>query len=327
MDKGKKQLVETLNLMDRMKLFEGMQIERQQVNRDQIIDILDAQDDTNAGCYVSLTYVNGKSFYNTKRSWRKPDVDKALSGYGPEGNEHWYPQVKQFNDDETGQIKKLNGIAGIIMVTRYVLHWTTEKNYGKAYGEYSDKLRDLRMRNGVGIQTAGVLGDPLHQVEKSDYTQNAVTSNAGNIEKRFNAAGSPKSKTTFYVVNQEGSILGEIPSAVVNSMNAPYSEPKPEKAVSDVLQGEALELYMREKAELDKTFQGQGFHLDKILAIVATVNGKPYYYINDMVKAEVKKGSGLYVNSGDLVNLAKEQLSKSFEEVNDYDPNINNFAN
>ena len=325
MDNCKKQLNEALSLMNRMNLFEGLDIERKQVGRDEIFDILDSQDETNAGCYISLTYVNGKSFYTTKKNWRKSDMDNALSGYEEQGNEHWYPQIKQFNDDETGEIKKLKGIAGIIMVTRYVLHWTTEKNYGKAYGEYSEKLRDLRMRNGIGIQTAGILGDPLHQISKNDYSPNVVTSNAGNDEKRFNAAGSPKSKTTFYVVGENGSILGEIPQNIVNSMNVPYSPPKPEKAVSDVLQGEALELYMKEKAELDKSFNGKAFHFNKILSIVATVNGKPYYYINDMAKVEVKKDSGLFVNSSDLVNIAKEELSKSFEEANDFDPVMHGF--
>lgn len=315
-----KQLNEALSLMNRMNLYEGVKIERKQVGRNDIIDILDAQDETNAGCYVSLTYVTGKSFYGTKRSWRTDDMTKALKGYGEEGNEHWYPQIKQFNDDSEGNIKKLQGIAGIIMVTRYVLHWTTEKNYGKAYGAYADKLRDLRMRNGVGVQTAGILGDPMHQVEKNDASSNVVTNTRGDVEKRFNAAGSPASKSKFYVIGTNGQVIGEIPSSVVNAMSAPFQAPKPEKAVTDVLSGEALELYMKEKAELDKTFQGKSFNLDKILSIVATVNGKPYYYINDMAKVEVKKDSGLFVSSNDLVEIAKKELSNSFDEIVDYDP-------
>lgn len=43
-----KQLNEALSLMNRMNLYEGVKIERKQVGRNDIIDILDAQDETNA---------------------------------------------------------------------------------------------------------------------------------------------------------------------------------------------------------------------------------------------------------------------------------------
>lgn len=322
MTKERNQIAEAINLMARMHLLEDAEkIERQQVGRDGIIKVLDDADKTNAGCYVSLTYVTGKSFYTTKRKWRKNDVDKALNGYGEEGNEHWFPQIKQFNDDEEGTIKSLKGIAGIIMITKYVLHWTTRENYKKQYGAYAEKLHNLRMKNGIGRESDGMLDDAHHTVDSTDATGSLDINNKGNLEKRLNVIGTPPSKTSFYVVGEDGSILGSIPNNVVNSMNAiPSTEIKPEKDVAAALQGEALELYMSEKSELDKEFKAKAFLMDKTLAIVATVNRVPYYYINDAIKVETKDGSGLFVKPESLVNLAREQLSELYDAVNNYDP-------
>lgn len=322
MAKEKNQIAEAINLMSRMNLLEDVEKpKRQQVGRDGIIRILDEADKTNAGCYISLTYASGKSFYNTKAKWRKDDMTTALNDYSPEGNEHWYPQIKQFNDDETGTIKKLKGIAGIVMITKYVLHWTTRPNFKKQYGAYREKLSNLRMRNGIGIATDGTLGDAHHTVDNTDATGSLDLNNKGNLEKRLNVIGTPPSKTSFYVVGEDGSILGTIPNNVVNSMNPiPSYDVKPEKDVAAALQGEALELYMSEKAELDKEFKAKAFLMDKTVAIVATVNGVPYYYINDAVKVETKDGSGLFVKPESLVKLAQNQLSELYDEVNNYDP-------
>ena len=314
----KTQLNETIDLMKRMNLFEGA-TPRQQVTRDEIIDILNSQDESAGGTYVSFTYVKPQSFYVTRKNWRKDDVTNTLSNYGEEGNEHWYPYIKKFNDDETQ--KKLNGIDGIIVTTRYNVHWTTPESYKKAYADYSEKLHNLRMKNGIGLDSDGMLGDNHNQRQTSDY--GPQFNQTGKLSKDFNMASmTTKPKSTCYVVGNDGLIKGEIPDEMIKVMNKPYTPQGPEKSVSEVLSGEALEAYMKAKAELDKTFSPRNFLFDRILSIVATVNGTSYYYINDAIKSEIKAKSDIMVNPQDMQKIAIEQLSDSFKEIADYDPNI-----
>lgn len=321
MAKAKNQLTETIDLMSRMNLFEGVQPQRQRVNDSQMIDILNQQDDENAGCYISMMYAVGKKIYSRRQDWRGDEVNNVLSKYGEEGNEHWYPQIKQFTDDTT--VKKFTGIAGVIMVTRYVMHWTTKRSYDRAYGRYADSLKNARMKyNPNLIVRDGTLGDTHHTVEKTDVTGNFLVNNKGNLEKQFNVAGNPKSKTEFYVVGEDGSILGSIPQDVVASIS---SKPSPSKMGGDYLEVEmrdiddaAKELYLKEKAELSKSFIGKSYLWDRILAIVTTINNVPYYYLNDNINVEVKENSGLFVKAESLHRIAEEKLNIAFTEADDY---------
>lgn len=311
----KTQLNETIDLMKRMNLFEGNGTPRQQVTRDEIIDILKKQDENGGGTWVSFTYVMPQTFYNTKRNWRKDDVTNALANYQEKGNEHWYNAVKKFNDDDN--MKKMQGIDGIIVTKRYNVHWTTPKSHKNAYMKYVTGLHNLRMKYGIALDSDGMLGDNHNQREESDY--GPQFNQTGKLSKDINLAGSQPPKTTCYVVGNDGLIKGEIPGEMIKAMKKPYTPNGPEKAVAEVLSGEALEAYMKAKAELDKIYKNQNFLFDRILCIVATVNGQGYYYINDAVKSEIKAKSDIMVQPSELVKIAREQLSKSFEEVNNYD--------
>ena len=296
---------ETLDLMQRMNLFEGTE-PRVEVSRDEIFDILNTQDEKGGGQYCSFVYVKPQSFYKTKKNWRKDDIDSVLANYTKDGNEHWYDSVKGFNDDDTK--KKLLGIDGIIAVQKYNnVHWTTPESYNKAYSNYSEKLHNLRMRNGIGIESDGMLGDNHNQRERSDY--GPQFNQTGNLSKDFNLIN-VSVDSTCYVVGEDGLIKGKIGNDVIKAMNKIPTPKGPEKAVSDVLSGEALEAYMKAKAELDKEFNGKNFLLDKILCIKATVNGISYFYINDAVKTAIADKSEIYVQPSELVKIAKEQISE-----------------
>ena len=312
----KNQVNEAIDLMNRMNLFEANGNPRIQVGRDEIIDMLNQQDENGGGRYVSFIYVRPKEYYKTRRNWRSDDMKNVLSKYGKEGNEHWFDTVNDFNNDD--KIKKLN-LGGMIVTTRYNVHWTTKESYDRAYSSYAERLHNLRMRNGIGIESDGMLGDNHNQRQQTDYGPQMNQTNR--LSKDFNLASmTSKPISTCYLVDDEGMIKGEIPGDVVKGMNPLPSAPKPEKAVSDVLSGEALEAYMEAKAELDKEFNGKNFLFDRILSIVASVNGVAYYYINDALRSEIAKKSEVYVNPQEMVKIAREQLSASIKEVENYDP-------
>jgi hypothetical protein len=101
-------------------------------------------------------------------------------------------------------------------------------------------------------------------------------------------------------------------------MLAPYKERGVEKAVSDVLSGEALEAYAQAKRELDKTYRPTNLLFDKILCIAASVNGQSYYYINDALQSPIAKDSTVNINQSKMVEVAEELLDESFNELHNY---------
>lgn len=313
---------ETINLMQRMKLFEGNGNPRIQVTRNEIIDIMNEQDENGAGRWVSLIYVTVKPIYNTKKNWRKDDVDNVISKYSREGNESWFDAVSNFNNDSEGKIKKLGMNKSIVVVTKYLLNWTSDNSYAKAYSDYDDKLTTLRMRQGVAIQSAGKLGDNKNQ--RQDLGNQVQMNQTGNLSKDFNFANVKSSKTTCYVIDEGGHIIGELPEEMFKAMTKNTAPNLVEKDVQEALAGneEALNAYIEAKKEIMKAFKGRNLLFDRILAIVGSVNGTDYYYINDAVKHEISKDSGVFVSPQDLTDIAKEQLSTSITDVKNYQSQI-----
>lgn len=293
-----------------MHIDEAMSNNKVQVSRDEIIDILNAQDEKgNGGKFASITYVKPENIFKTKRSWRQNDVTDALNKHAEHSSKDWYQKLNSYNDPT---VKGYNPISAVIAVQRYVLNWTRDENYKKAYADYKTKLSDLRMRNGVAIDRDGMLGDNHNQREKSDY--GPQFNQTGNLSKDFNTANA-KVKSTCYIVDNEGKVVSEIPNEVIKSIKALPSAVKPEREVAMALSGPALDAYMKAKAELNKTFKTQNFVFDKILCISATVNGKSYYYINDMLKSPITPKSDVYVNPSDMVKIAEEQLGETFDAI------------
>lgn len=312
----KTQLNETIDLMRRMNLFEGYNTPRVQVGRSEMIDKIEEQDENGAGRWVSLTYVTVKPVYNTKKNWRKDDVDAALADYTRDGNEHWFDAVKSFNDDAEGKIKKLPMNKAIVVVRRYNLNWTSKASHDRAWGEYDDKMTDLRLRYGLPQK----MGDNHNQREKLDGV--VQVNQTGNLSKDFNFANVKSTKTTCYVINDAGHILGEFPEKLFKAMSKASTPLGPEKTAVEMLTPEDLQAYSDAKKELDAKFQNKNLLYDRILSIVASVNGVSYYYINDALKHEVGKDTGIFVNPQDMQKIGIEQLSDSFADIKNFDPNV-----
>ena len=310
----KTKLNETMDLMARMNLFEANNAgPRIQVTKDELIEKISEQDREGAGQWVSLTYVTVKPVYNTKRNWRKDDVDKALDGYSKEGNEHWFDAVTSFNNDTDGKIKKLNMNKSIIVVKRYNLNWTSKESYDKSWGEYEDSMTNLRLKYGLPQK----MGDNHNQRQTLDGV--VQMNQTGNLSKDFNFANVKSTKTMCYVVDDSGNILGEFPEKLFNAMTKPYSPPGPEKTAVEMLSQEDLEAYTKAKQELDAKFQSKNLLYDRILSIVASVNGVNYFYINDKIKHAISDTANL--NPKDMEKIAIEQLSGSIKDISTiYDP-------
>lgn len=284
---------------------------RRQVSRNEIIDILNASDDFNSnnGKFVSVTYVKPVSVYKMKKKWRSQDVKDALDLHKEKSGEDWYKKLSDFNQEGA---KGKNPISAVVVTQRYLLHWTSQDKFRRDYANYANKLSDLRMRNGIGLDSDGKLGFNHNQRQQSNT---GIQFNQTNkLSRDFNIAGS-KVKTTAYFVDETGHIVTELPSEVLDSMRALKKSYAPEKAVSQILSGPSLEAYIKAKAELDKSFRPKNLLFDRILCIAANVNGESYYYINDKLASPITDKSEVNVSPSEMIKIAEDQLSETFSEI------------
>lgn len=320
---SKKDLSIMLNLIERMDNNKSKMLikeaiknsKRVQVTRDQILDILDQQNDNNAGQYASFTYVTPIDPYKAKRKWRYDDVQNALDKHSNLSDREWYQSLSSYND---ASVKGDNPIQSIIAVHKYTIHWTSPKSYATKYAEYKNKLSDLRMRNGVGIESDGMLGDNNNQRQSMGYGD-VQANQTGNLSRDFNMIDST-CKTKWYILDENGSVIDSIPEELVKSMIAVPSKGEfsnVEVAVREALSGneEALQKYSDEKREIEKSFKGRNFLLDKILSIVATSEGMQYYYINDAIATKIRKKSDVNVNRSEFIKIAEEELEEQFNDI------------
>jgi hypothetical protein len=287
------------------------------VTRDEILDILDQADDqqnaTNSNLFATVTYVNAANLLKTKRSIDVEKLGGALNKHSDKSEEPWHRDLSAFRDAEKSSTK--NPIGAIVTVTRYLMQWQSLANYGRDYGEYRDGLSSLRMSHGIGIQTDGTLGDNHNQRQASDATDAGKFNQTGNLARDFNMKRCVNKKTTAYIVDENGSIVSEIPDDVMWSIHAKRSPRGVEAEVRNTLSGEALEAYANAKAELDAKFDGRNLLFDKMLCICCSVNGVSYYYINDALISKITKGSEVNVNPQEMVKIAEEQLDETFTGI------------
>ena len=296
---------------------------RIEVSRDKIIKILNDQDEkTNGGCYATVVYAQAESVYKTKKkgTWRPDDVNSMLDTTREKfGENEWHKQLSAYNDDSV-RPSTTNPVSNILLVTKYEVNWTTQENYGKASGEYGENLRNLRMKYNIARDSAGYLGDNHNQRQKLDGW--AQANQTGNLSKDFNMASAKVLASTLYMVDSEGRVVEEIPESAIKAMKAPYKEPGPEKAVSDVLSGDELQAYMEAKKELDAKFRGRTLNYDGIIAIKASVNRIKYYYIND--KGTLSAKNGFPVDQQKLTEIAEKSIGEKHNPITGFE--TNNYA-
>ena len=304
-------------LNEQQRIDEAISKNRVQVSRDEILDILDraddAQNEKNRGLFATVTYVKPANLLKTKRSIDSEKLGNALNKYQDKGEEQWHKDLTSFNSAEKSTTP--NPISAVITLTRYYLKWHSLKNYNNDYNTYNNALSDLRMRNGIAIDSDGALGDNHNQRQSSDATDAGKFNQTGNLSRDYNMARQIKqSDSTAYIVDENGSIVSELPSDVMWAIHGKVS-PRGgvESSVKKQLSGEALEAYAKAKAELDASFNPRNLLFDRTLCICCAVDGVSYYYINDKLVSAIAKNSEVNVNPQEMVEIAKEQLGESFD--------------
>jgi hypothetical protein len=297
---------------------EAVKTNRVQVTRDEIIKLLDDADNIqnkkHNGLFASITYVKPAEILKTKLKVNTEKLSGALDKYKDRSEEDWHKKLSSFKDAQKSNTP--NPISYIITVTRYNIRWHSEKDYDIAAAKYTSGLHDLRMKHGMAIQSDGTLGDNHNQRQKTDATGALKFNQTGNPARNVNMINKVGQKSTAYIVDETGHIVSEIPNDVMWSIHGKVStRGGVEAEVKKTLSGEALEAYAKSKAELDAQFDPRNLLYDRTLSICCSVNGVSYYYINDALIANIAKKSEVNVNQSEMVEIAKEQLGESFDEI------------
>lgn len=303
---------------EQMRIDEATAKNRVQVTRNEILNILDkaddAQNENNQGLFATITYVKPASLLKTKRSIDNEKLSSALDNHADKSDEEWHKNLSQFRDAEKSSTK--NPFSAIVTVTRYLIRWHSRSNYNADYNKYKTALNDLRMKNGIAIDSDGMLGDNKNQRQSTDATDSGQFNQTGNFARDFNLrkfVGKPKS--TAYLMDEDGNIVSEIPNDVMSIIRTKKAPKGVEAYVKKVLTGPALEEYAKAKAELDASFDTVNLLFDRILSICCSVNGTSYYYINDMLITKISNDSEVNVNAKEMVEIAKEQIGESFDGI------------
>ena len=318
----KKQTFNQAMINEEAMINEAVNPNATQVTRNEFLDILNAHQDSQDTKIFSLIYAKPEKIYGTKQNWRTDDVNKELANYGEEGNEHWYKQLKDFNDPALEGRKAKSPFAGVLAIQKYVLNMAGYTKYGDRYNKYKDALSNLRMRYGGGLNSDGMLGDNTNQRTKSDT--GAQFNQTGNLSIDIDLTSKVRDvESKCYLVGNDGSILGEMPRNIVKTMQALPKDVDPlssvEKEMKNVISDpEVLNAYAKARAEIAKQFNGKNFLLDRILCMVATVDGKSYYYINDATKTPIKDKSEVFVNPQEMAELAKDEIGASLDVMNGF---------
>lgn len=325
-EKSKEQIAQIRSMMERIEnprqslteamgreanlLCEAVAGKRVQVTRDEIIDLMNqaAENPKNNGKFASITLVKAGEVYGTKKKWRPNEMQDALNAHNDMADKDWYQKLSAYNQDDA---KGANPVQTLIVTQRYVFHWQNADQYDAQYGEYADKRTDLRLKYGL----SQMQGDPHNVQQKTDIGPRM--NQRGSLALNFNMAGI-KPKVTTYLVDDNGSIVDEIPGDIRNAMKKAHTPFKVETEATELLSGPVLDEYTKLRTELEATWQSRQFIFDKTLCMCLAVDGVSYFYINDAVKQPIIKNSEVLVSAEDLVRIAEEQLDETFEAINGF---------
>ena len=276
---------------------------RRLTNVDEMFDILSSM---NAGKFATICYVNVAKLLKTKRSIDMNTFGQDLEANRREGDSFWYDPLKKFHSDDS--VKK-NPIYAVISVTKYNLNWSTEKSYNKKFKDFSNKKDEID-------KNWGIYKDPSERRKGGFSDINSMGISVGNTDNTINRAYihqntfNAKKASTYYVIDKDGNIQGEVPFGAIRSLIS-KTAPSGVSALKKLQKtDEEIKQYLDEINKLK--FSPRKFIVDKILYIVATVNGEKIFFINDRLPSEINE---INVDSQSFIDMVKTSFNQTVQEI------------
>ena len=279
-----------------------------------MIDILS---EIKGGTFVTVGYLCSANIGKTLTG-KNIDVEKFgqdLDANRTDGDDEIYSTLKAYQQRGADRKNKFP-YGGIVKFTKYLFHFQNEELYGKNFGKYADARDKLLARFGASINKRDQKHDEKQPFGKGSVSVGATDNTIGKLYTHQNAATIQNYKTEYFVVDNEGELLGGISGNAIKSLLS-RREPDGVSALRAVnATDEQIKEYIEELKKLK--FSVLKLMYDSILFIVAAVNGEKIYFVNTNLQNKV--GSGSYavpINPESFEQKANEMFKRSYNEINE----------
>jgi hypothetical protein len=281
---------------------------RQLVDFNYLFDMINKQGE---GQFVTVCYLSSVAFKKTMRTVNADDFGNALDNNRIEGDEDNYKALKGF---QSGETKKFP-FQGIAKMTTYKFHWQSRKTFAEKYKNWKQKTNDFL--NAKGLNPIGDGG--AWETEVMDYgdDQIEVRKDGDNPNKnvyiRQNLATCQTLSKAYYLIDQDGRMLGGTKGDVVKTIMTKRS---PEQPFDRFQKLENADEVTREYLEhmADTKFK-PSFMMKAgsvLFLVLTTREGNEYFAINNQLANEI--GSSKYalrINPQDFIDKA----NKAYQEI------------
>lgn len=275
---------------------------------DEMIDIISS---IRGGLIVSIGYVSVANLYKTMKNVNAEDFGKNLDDSRADiGDENY----KMWNDFRTGAVKKFP-CGEILKVLTCTLNWQSEVNYNKNYGEYADKRNELLKSFGAEpVFDTQPKKDEMLNFGKGGVSVGATEKTRDRLYTHQNSAtinwNAPQNKKSYYIVDKQGEVMDTpVDSRIIKSLSKFNID-----GLSSLKKINASEETIKAYASKLKEFKFGVMKMlyDRILYIVATVNGEKIYFINENLNLSFGTGKNeTPINTSKILGIARQKAEEA----------------
>ena len=272
---------------------------RQEIDFDRIIDILA---EIGGGQFTTVCYLSAAKIYKKRNSLDDEKFGNALDANPFEDEE----VGGTFDRYRKGEMKKFP-YQGVVKFCTRQYHWQSETNYRKRYGDFRKWQDDFLTSHG-----AQPLAHKQSTDQKQEFGKGGIA--VGSTDNTKNRTYIHQNKSTskvlderYFLVDDNGGLVGAISKPVVTSMLQKYPEEGGLKALKKINASD--EVIAKYNAELEaQKFSVMKMMVNSILFVVTKFEGQEYFAINRRLASKI--GSGSYI-----VDIEPEEFIQKAVEV------------
>lgn len=257
---------------------------RKQVTFERILDILS---EIGGGQFTTICYLSAAKIYKKRNSLDDEKFGGALDANPFEDEEIG----NTFDRYRRGEMKKFP-YQGIVKFCTRQYHWQSEERYRERYGQFRDWQDDFLTSHGAEPLPRREPTDKKIDFGKGGVSVGATDNTAHKAYTHQNRATAKVLDEEYFLVDDNGELVGGISKPVVTSMLQKYSEDGGIKALKKINASDEVIARYSEELKAQK-FDILKMMTNCILFVVTKFQGQEYFAINTKLARQV--GSGSYI--------------------------------
>lgn len=283
-------------------------------------EMFDLLSEIDGSKFVTFCYIKEYPIRKTKRkgSYNPDALKQSLSTYQSNGDDYAYNQLSKFHSDDS--MKSIP--FGILQIIEYNMQWTTVEKYNQGYARYSQAKDEIDAKYGLKAreERGGYIGQQSFGknglgVGKTDPTR-------GKVFVPQNTFSSKILSNTLYAIDENGRNMGTVSPNLVGSLKNNSSSTDEDKLRQLGKTEEEIAQFTAEVKALK--YSPRSFRADRVLYIVATINGEKVFFINDFLAKAItktsKKKDGTYeekeavkIDHDFFMKMAQDKFNRAFK--------------